>query len=271
MVHVQIQMSKIRRQYPFLLPLTAGGYTPDHTVDTQTCHEPLVYAFVLKGSGFVRMDGKEWKLTAPCAFLQYPGIPVHHKSNGPWTELYLCYSPTLIPAFRQMNLLNRKQVAWPILNITEFMNTFARLLHCMEHIYEHGMPDLLERIAMELILLSRQADMAQETLDTRDLLVREVVNYMDAHYCEEINFHTLMKMFALSYPSFIRRWRTIYNITPQTYLLRLRMKKAAELLTTTKLRVNEVAEKVGYSNSFYFSKVFREFHGMTARKYRGGK
>ncbi|WP_276325189.1 helix-turn-helix domain-containing protein [Clostridium beijerinckii] len=45
------------------------------------------------------------------------------------------------------------------------------------------------------------------------------------------------------------------------------MHKAKELLGSNKLKIYEIAEKVGYSDSKYFCKVFKESTGMSPKEY----
>ena len=47
-----------------------------------------------------------------------------------------------------------------------------------------------------------------------------------------------------------------------------RLEKAKKLLEQDYLKVTEIAEKCGYTNGNYFSKVFREATGMTPVEYR---
>ena len=49
------------------------------------------------------------------------------------------------------------------------------------------------------------------------------------------------------------------------------MKKAAELLATTKLSVAEVAEQVGYMNQSKFASVFKKQFGLSPLEYRRSK
>ena len=51
------------------------------------------------------------------------------------------------------------------------------------------------------------------------------------------------------------------------YLTKLRMEKAAELLSTGKYKVREVAEMTGYSDAFYFSKVLKKYLGVTPARF----
>lgn len=53
-----------------------------------------------------------------------------------------------------------------------------------------------------------------------------------------------------------------------TFIKEFRIAKAKELLIGSELKINEVAEKVGYSDAKYFSRVFREIVGQLPLEYR---
>ena len=52
------------------------------------------------------------------------------------------------------------------------------------------------------------------------------------------------------------------------YLIGKRIQKAKELLLDDKLSIEEVAEKVGYNDYFYFLKSFKKNTGISPSKYR---
>lgn len=52
------------------------------------------------------------------------------------------------------------------------------------------------------------------------------------------------------------------------YVTSLRVERAKSLLTEQNLKVNEISRMVGYHNSYYFIKVFKEFTGVTPGEYR---
>lgn len=54
-----------------------------------------------------------------------------------------------------------------------------------------------------------------------------------------------------------------------SFLTRLRMEKAKSLLRDRNIKVYEVAERVGYPNTAYFSKLFKKLSGMSPEEYRG--
>lgn len=58
------------------------------------------------------------------------------------------------------------------------------------------------------------------------------------------------------------------GVTFSSYMKNFRINKAKELLCSTSLKLYEIAGKVGYSDSKYFSKVFRETTGQLPAEYR---
>lgn len=57
------------------------------------------------------------------------------------------------------------------------------------------------------------------------------------------------------------RCRTLFGQSPARLLLQMKMRRAAELLNYSSLRVSEVSETLGFVNPFHFSRVFRRHHG----------
>lgn len=62
--------------------------------------------------------------------------------------------------------------------------------------------------------------------------------------------------------------RSKTGMTFKEYLTSLRMKKAAELLYTTREGIAEIAQQCGYQGSSTFYRLFQEYHGMTPGQYR---
>ena len=72
---------------------------------------------------------------------------------------------------------------------------------------------------------------------------------------------------AVSRPLLFTKMKALTNQTPNNFLKNLRMKRAAQLLEQQKLNVSEVAYKVGYRDTRYFSKCFQAQYGKTPSEY----
>ena len=69
--------------------------------------------------------------------------------------------------------------------------------------------------------------------------------------------------------------RTLYNLfqryagcSPKSYIQSYVMNQARYLLANTTKSIGEIAEEIGFSNSFHFSKVFKETFGLSPSAYR---
>ena len=58
------------------------------------------------------------------------------------------------------------------------------------------------------------------------------------------------------------------NLSPVQYFEKMRMERAAELLTGSTMRVREISEALGYEDPLYFSSRFRVALGISPRQYR---
>jgi len=81
------------------------------------------------------------------------------------------------------------------------------------------------------------------------------------HYAENISLSTLSESFDLS-PSYIARlFKRELNKRPSVYINGLRISAARVLLLETALSIGEIAERVGFSDLYYFSKVYKQSTG----------
>ena len=81
----------------------------------------------------------------------------------------------------------------------------------------------------------------------------------------------LAAQFSISETSLKNYFRGVFGQNISVYLRETRMKKAAELLSTTKLSVAEAAEQVGYINQSKFASVFKKQFGLSPLEYRRAK
>ena len=62
-----------------------------------------------------------------------------------------------------------------------------------------------------------------------------------------------------------KKW---YGISPMQYYTSKRMEQACDLLQKSVLSVEEIAEQLGYLDSGYFRKAFKNYFGLTPAAYR---
>lgn len=98
--------------------------------------------------------------------------------------------------------------------------------------------------------------------------MERAADYVRRHLDRSISVPGLALAAGCSPSTLTRMVRTRLSTSPMQWVLRQRMRKAAHLLSSTSLPVGAVGQRVGIDDPYYFSKVFRRYHGVTAREYR---
>lgn len=106
------------------------------------------------------------------------------------------------------------------------------------------------------------------SVDSSDLLVEKLKRYLDTHYQQNISLKMLEDEFYFnaSYISRIFKLKTGENYSD--YLLKLRIHRAKELLSTSSYSIRQISEMVGFASSKYFSKVFKDMEGVQPITFR---
>ena len=103
---------------------------------------------------------------------------------------------------------------------------------------------------------------------TADYVLGHILAYLRQHFAEPVTLDEVCAFchYSRSYVSHLFEARTGYSLSG--YVNLLRMEEAKELLLRTSLGVGDIAAKVGFSDSNYFSNTFRRYCGCSPRAFR---
>lgn len=79
---------------------------------------------------------------------------------------------------------------------------------------------------------------------------------------------SLARSAGMSRTAFAERFAQAFGQTPIDFVQKVRLRLAAQLLTTTELPVKVVAGSIGYRSRSYFSRAFRATYGLDPKRYR---
>lgn len=91
--------------------------------------------------------------------------------------------------------------------------------------------------------------------------VKQVLNYIDNNYKYDISIAKIAINLNIT-PNYLSSlFHKNTGTTFIKYLTKIRMLKAKELLINKKIKINEVAYKVGYQSATHFTKLFKQYWG----------
>ena len=92
--------------------------------------------------------------------------------------------------------------------------------------------------------------------------------YINEHFAEPLSVAFLARRAGYSAVQFIARFRQFYGTSPKHYIVARRLHRAKVLLLVSDLSAKQIGEKCGFSDEFYFYKLFRRRFGVTPTVYR---
>lgn len=105
---------------------------------------------------------------------------------------------------------------------------------------------------------------AYEKTDERQELFSEILVYLNQNISENLTLNEICKKFGVSQTSLSRLFRQYQDCSFGNYLTRIRMEKAKQIMQIQPdAFIKDIAEKVGYADQFYFSRIFHSVEGIS--------
>lgn len=123
------------------------------------------------------------------------------------------------------------------------------------------------------VLLSRALKLEwEQSAKNRNLKLFELLNiakeYIDSNYAQDLSLSQIAKYIYLSDSYFAHSFKSKFGISPKSYILKVRVEAAKELLENTDTKISDIASSVGFLSQQRFNDIFRKHEGITPLKYR---
>ena len=144
---------------------------------------------------------------------------------------------------------------------------------CLELLKELGGQELMMACARLLLVdINRQSQIPYSSLQMvrrhHDPMITAAQEWIERQLSSPISLERLADRFAVSRRTFIRRFKSATGTTPAAYIQNMRLEAAKRLLESSHLTVEAIVEKVGYSDSSSFRRLFDREVGLSPRAYR---
>ena len=164
--------------------------------------------------------------------------------------------------------------------LVTFEGTNRRTMHFMMHTihekYHEETPDLplCHSLAMSILLLTWNALQARQDSDSfrneqkKEMLVRQIGDYLDRNYREPINLQQISDDLHLSVSHISHLYKNKTGLSPMQFVLYRRLGEAQTLLAETDLPIGEIEEELGFGSSSHLSIMFKKYIGISPSEYR---
>ena len=123
---------------------------------------------------------------------------------------------------------------------------------------------ILRARGLYLMILQRyfQIIIFQKDTSLVDTRIKKVLHYMSVHYNEPLTVQGMAELVNLSDMYFGNLFKKETGMSFRNFLTVIRMNRAEDMLYSGEYKIHEIADACGFSDVFYFSRVFKKYRGV---------
>ena len=237
-------------------------YSYEHLVRNR-----IILHFIVRGKGILRIGDKQYEAHEHQIFLIPENTRTFYQADkdDPWEYIWFHIGGPKIPQILKEAGLTADHPVYTPLSCSEkieelavdILDNYTRQYYCVGTLY---------KICDYMIENSSRKE--EHEINNSLLYVKNVISYIQLKYSEPVKIDKIAYSLGLNRSYLTRLFKEATGYSLQEYLLTYRMKMAVKLLADNSLSVAQVAENVGYTDTFTFSKAFKRHFGKSPSDYR---
>lgn len=246
---------------------TMDDHTPNwhNRLELLRCH---ILVLITAGKVVYQLNRSE--LIASKGDLLFIPAGTYRSARNADDELHQKYAIlfTVDSSLPDLPLLARKE------SFCRKIHSFQQMKERFQSLYRHSLEQKAYYEFIRIGILVELLGMTNRELDSPRLpkrkqqYVEQIEQYILEHVNQPVLLRTLAELVGRSPNYTAAIFKEVVGLTPLEYQNRLRISTAMDLLRTTRLTVEAIAEHLGYYDTSYFYKQFRKHTGKAPSEFR---
>lgn len=173
------------------------------------------------------------------------------------------------------SIINRLKVKHGPQKYFKFTDVLKNMISNFYYIYKSDFElkeDMLDSIAEDItfeLIRANALSFNEEPFKPRIYHkgLQSVCDYINIKYAQKMTIDELAKMSGMSKYYFISSFKEFTGLTPMEYIIRFRLSKAKFYLEFSDLKIQDIAQKDGFSSTTAFTHTFTRYIGVTPSQY----
>lgn len=226
--------------------------------------------FVRAGKGIFRTGDTTYHLTRGDAFLICPGRLSFYCSDfsDPWVYSWLAMDGIKVEEYLKQAGLSHKS---PVYTAKKAAPVEDALLAMVDYTRTPSYSEL-RLMGLLYLFLSALADNCihkpASPLSVKEDYLQKLVRYVSVNLWDRITVTDMANYVGLDRSYLYRICKERLKLSPQEFVLKMKLEHACDLLRSTNMPIGDVARSVGYDDQLAFSRLFRRRYGVPPREYR---
>lgn len=220
--------------------------------------------YIEEGYGTVTTDGKTFIASAGDSYFLMTGKDQYYYSSEdePWKKIFVNLSGRLLDSLVDGYGI-RDTAYFKGLDISEELREIIKL----SKIGNEDCTDDYVIIINRIFIKMRHHVKAQTELYDIAAVMKD---YINTQLTTKFSLNALCAIINKSESQAIKLFKKAYGVTPYAYILQKRIDFSKKLLTDTNLTVKQIADRLCFSDEYYFSNLFKKKTGVSPSSFRKG-
>lgn len=251
--------------------ITEIGFYPEakfHYIDRPNGAEENIFLFCTEGHGIIEVNEHQQFLMKAGDIYCIPAYCQHRyysDSSDPWSLMWFHFSSTIITELSSHK--NDAPVSVSDEKMNRIQNHFIDLFTLLEQKISLGNLVCASNF-LTLILAETYLMEDQQVPDKQNKIIANCIEYMNNHADQNLTLDELAKYAGISISYLNKLFKLYTNKSPIEYFISIKITQACNYIKLTDLKFYEIAERLGYHDQFYFSKLFKRVTGKSPKKYK---
>ncbi len=236
-------------------------------------HERMELCFVSSGSMKLRLEDEEFTVREGSVAIIPPEKNHTAISGERGVEYYTVmfdisyfYNSSYASEKYLKPIANLQTEFVPITDDFEIANTVKSLVNEQLCGDEYSALTVIGKIYTLLGMLYRKCLLSIGATQPADNNFGAVFDYIAENYASAVSSSILSAEFGYSEPYFCRRFKAITGLTPVKYINIFRLEKAKAMLKKGNTKISAISSACGFNSAAYFSKLYKEYFGITPKE-----
>ena len=255
------------------LYITDIGYYPCAEGHFRKRQQPIseyVLIYCMEGEGWFKLEEQIYNVRENQFFILPPN---HAHSYGadkdsPWTIYWIHFTGPHAAIYSENS--QEPMNIRPAINsrISERQHVFEEIFSTLERSTNLESLRYASSLLHYYLASMRYLRLYRPEAPTSPSLIDAVKHYMQENIEKRLTLEQIAHYTGYSPSHFSSLFRKATGESPLAYLNRLKIEHACLLLKTTDMRINQICHKVGISDNYYFSRLFKQYQGISPKQYR---
>lgn len=253
-------------ELPFYLT-GIGEADPEYHIRRESGLVSHQFLFTLRGRGVLKVEGKTFDLLPGSMIYLSPAVPHEyypHPAENDWKTAWL--------VFRGENAAEQlARLGFGRVHVREEAAT-ERCRHIFGRLGSAAADPMggerCSVLVYEFILAARSALLGAASSRGSEGIIGPAIQLIDQSYSRDLTLDELAESSGVSLQHFCRVFRARMGMRPMEYLARRRISAAKLLLRDGRLKISDIARRVGYRDPNYFGIVFKKYEGVPPGEFR---